>query len=88
MAKPIIYTVWYKKPGWWFWRKIKNVMWDGAWWAAPEVGNGMRSLQTLPLRVFYLIDDSRIELPSDMMFKYDEKRKQSIDADVSSITGK
>ena len=82
-----LYTIWYKKPGWWFWRKIKNVKWDGAWWNNPQIGNGMTALQVIPLRVIILADDTRIEFPTSMIFKFDEKRMKAVEGDIHAATG-
>jgi len=58
----MLYTVKYKKPGWLFWRKLKRVKGDGI---VMETGNS---------RFFILDDETRIELPTKFIFKFDRER--------------
>lgn len=74
------YTVKYKKPGWLFWRKLKGIKGDGILFGQ----NG----QTVPVRYFILSDDSRIELPMSMMFKFDAYRCRAVEEDIRKTAGK
>jgi hypothetical protein len=56
------YTVWYKLPNHWLWRKIKNVKDDAI---APSTN-----------RVFLVADGTRIEIPLSAVFKFDPIRRQ------------
>jgi hypothetical protein len=75
----MLYTVKYKKPQWWFWRKLKNVKGDGIVFG----GSG----QAIPVRYFILMDESRVELPSSMMFRFDPDRFRMIQEDMRRETG-
>ena len=74
------YVVKYKKPEWWFWRKIKNVKGDGILF-----GQGG---QVVPMRYFILSDDSRIELPMSMMFRFDSYRCRMIKKSIREEAGR
>lgn len=76
-----LYTVKYKKPGWFFWRKIKNVKGDGILFGGPNN-------QAVPSRYFILSDDSRIEMPTGMIFKFDPYRCRVIEANIRREAGK
>ncbi len=74
------YTVKYKKPGWLFWLKIKNLKGDGILFGGPNN-------QTISSRYFILHDDSRIEMPINLMFKFDSSRCKMIDNQIRKETG-
>jgi len=66
------YTVKYRKVGSWFWHKVKNVWEDGY----IETGKGV----TLAMRVLYLEDKSRIEIPIfQHVFKFSKERFYAIE---------
>jgi len=73
MEKMILYTVKYKKPGWLFWRSLKDVQADGF---GIELKN----------RYFILKDDIRVELPGTLFFRFSRERFdliQSIQAEAA-----
>lgn len=62
----MLYTVWYKKPGRIFWHKIKDVEGD----TIIESDKG----QALPVRVFFLVNKVRLEIPMDCVIKFSKER--------------
>jgi len=73
------YTVSYKMPGWWFWRRLRGVVGDDVLYAA--------SGHTAPMRVFTLADKRRVELPCTMMIRYDARRHRAIEDDIRRRAG-
>ena len=61
------YTIWYKQPNRFFWKKLKNVIADGI---IPDFTN---------LRYFLLEDKSRIEIPTTYQFKFCPNRAELIE---------
>lgn len=72
------YSVKYKAPGWIFWRTIKNVKGDG-------IVEGRTT--TVQARYFILFDDTRIELPTSFMFRFDKDRCASIEKAIKREAG-
>lgn len=75
----MLYTVKYKAPGWWFWRTLKNIKGDGIMF-----GQGG---QVVPSRYFILADESRVELPMSMMFRFGPGRFQAIENNMRRESG-
>lgn len=73
------YTVRYRRPGQWFWRRLKGVKGDGILFGQ---GGGVA-----PMRYFILADDSRIELPMSMMFLFDSGRCRMIEEEIRREAG-
>ncbi len=69
------FTVKYKLPNGWFWRKIKNVEGDSV---VPENGN----------RVLFLADKTRIELPQEAALSFSPARFEMIKEKMAQETGK
>ncbi len=75
----MLYSVKYKQPGWWFWRTLKNVKGDGIMFGQ----NG----QCVPVRYFVLMDESRVEFPMDMIFRFGPERFQIIESNIRKESG-
>jgi hypothetical protein len=74
------YSVEYKPPCGYFWSTIENVKGDGIMFGQ----NG----QVVPVRYFILIDESRVEIPMTMMFKFDNGRFKAIEASIRRESGR
>lgn len=59
------YTVWYKKPNGFIWHKIKEVEGDTYY----EIKEG-----ALPVRVFFLKNKERVEIPMSFLFRFSKER--------------
>lgn len=70
----MLYTIWYKKPGGLFWRKMKNVEAD----TIIETDKG----QALPVRVLFLSDKTRLEIPMTCLIKFSRERFYDIQANL------
>lgn len=77
------YTVKYKKPEWVFWRTLKGIKGDGILYQ--QHGDITRPV---PVRYFILSDDSRIEIPMTLMFKFDSYRCRKIEEDIRKEAGR
>ena len=75
------YTAFYKNPGGFFsrWRKVKKVVGD----TIIETEKG----QPLPVRVLFLEDKSRLEVPMSCMIKFSRERFLEIQAKMSREAG-
>ena len=62
------YTVFYRKPGWRFWRKIKKVTGDSQLYD--------QHMRAVPgVRVLYFADSTRLELPAGiLLIKFSQER--------------
>jgi len=73
------YCVKYRKPGCFFWTKIKNVVSD---YCVEGVlmgdEKGTRLIKTEPKWVFVMEDDSKIEIPANYEIFYSKERFQII----------
>lgn len=76
------YTVWYKKGI--FWHKVKNV--EGDTILKDDVPNKGTS-QLLPVRVLYLVDKSRIEIPMSCLIKFSKERFYDIKQKMEKESG-
>lgn len=70
------YTVFYRKPTWFFWRKFKGITGDSQQYdqhmrAVPGVRVLYRSKRTQ--------DDTRIEIPTSLIITFSDERKINID---------
>ena len=54
------YTVFYRRPWWPFWRKFKRVKGD-------SLQYDQRMNAAADIRVLYLLDDTRVELPAGIL---------------------
>ena len=75
----MLYKAWYKKPGGIFWHKVKKVEGD----TIIETKNG----NPLPVRVLFLSDKSRIEIPMSSIIKFSKGRFYDIEANMETETG-
>lgn len=69
----MLYTVRYKKPGGFIWHKVKNVEGDTI---ISEKG------RALPVRVLFLTDKTRLEIPMTCLIKFSKKRFYDIQANM------
>ncbi len=76
----MVYTVKYKMPGQFFWRKLKGVKGDGILFGGPHN-------ETIASRYFIMTDDSRIEMPVSMMFIFDPLRCRVISEGIRREAG-
>lgn len=82
------YTVQYKLKGAWFWRTLKNVVGDNKLDAHTREQNGAGAPWPTPTRVFFLDDDTRIELPMEgTTFRFSPERQKFIEASVNREAG-
>lgn len=70
----MLYTVKYRKPRWFLWRKLKRVKGDGI-------------IETYNSRFFILEDETRIEIPMTFMFQFSKERFMGIKNQMESETG-
>lgn len=75
----MFYTVYYKKPGGFFWHKIKDV--EGDTTLESEKGN------VSPMRVLLLSDKTRLEVPMTCLIKFSKERFFDIQADMEKEAG-
>lgn len=68
------YTVWYRQPGQWFWRKVKNVTGDGIY-------------SDLKVRFLTLADDTLIHLSVHAEVKFDPHRMIVVQNQMSKEAG-
>jgi hypothetical protein len=73
------YTVKYKQPKQIYWRTLKNVKGDGIVFTQFN--------EAVPLRYFVLADDGRIELPMNLMFRFDDNRCRIIEESIRRNQG-
>jgi len=73
------YEVYYKKPGGFIWHKVKNVEAD----TIIETDNG----QALAVRVLFLADKTRLEIPMTCLIKFSKERFYDIQNNMESETG-
>ena len=73
------YKVWYKKPGGFVWHKVKNV--EGDTTMESKGGNAM------PMRVLFLLDKTRLEIPMICLIKFSKERFYDIQADMEKESG-
>ena len=66
----MLYTVFYKAPRHWFWRKLKKVKGDTVLESSQKT--------PLPVRVIILSDETRIEIPMTWAIKFSRDRFLSI----------
>jgi hypothetical protein len=76
----ILYTVKYRLPGQWFWRKIKNVKGDSS---IPELTNTNH-----PYRIILKADGGRFEIPWTAEFVFSKEREASIAASIRREAGR
>lgn len=76
------YTVKYRLPGQWFWRTIKSVIGDGAYF-----GNINDNFFTKDVRVFDTKNGGRVEIPMTAQFVFSEGRYLSIKSDIEKTLG-
>ncbi len=70
----LLYEAYYKKPGGWIWHKIKNVKGDSVMETASKIN--------LPVRVIFLQDETRIEIPMTWAIKFSRGRFEMIKKDM------
>jgi len=73
------YKVWYKKPGRFIWHKVKNVEAD----TIIETDKG----QALAVRVLFLSDRTRLEIPMDCIIKFSKERFYDVQANLEREAG-
>lgn len=73
------YTAKYQRPGGLFWKTIRGIVGDTCYVA--EGG------QALPVRVLFLEDKTRVELPMSMIIRFSPERFESIRAKMSREAG-
>ena len=71
-----MYTMWYKRPTDWFFKKIKNV--DNDLILKDVQLEDGRILKDVHLRIVVLKDKTRIELPLDSIVKFCRKRHEKM----------
>jgi hypothetical protein len=62
------------------WHEIRDIKGDGIMFG--------ESGQIVPMRFFILVDESRVELPMSMMFRFDPGRFRAIEANVRKESGR
>jgi hypothetical protein len=77
------YSVQYKAPDGYFWGTINGIKGDGIVFQQ----NGT-DITPVPMRYFILMDESRIEMPMTMMFKFDPGRFRMIEDNVRKESGR
>ena len=75
----MLYTVWYKKPGGFLWHKVKNIEGD----STMESEKG----QALPVRVLFLSNKTRLEIPMTCFIKFSKERFYDIEQNMSKESG-
>lgn len=75
----MVYKVWYKKPGGFIWRKVKDVEAD----TIIENDKG----QGLPVRVLFLADKTRLEIPMTCIIKFSKERFYDVQANLEREAG-
>lgn len=75
-----IYSVEYKQPGDFFWKELPGIKGDGIMFA--------ESGQVVPMRYFILVDETRVEIPMTMMFRFDPGRFRAIENSVRKESGR
>lgn len=75
----MLYTVWYKKPGRIFWHKVKDVEGD----TIIETDNK----NPLPVRVIFLANKTRLEIPMDCLIKFSKERFFDVQANLEREAG-
>lgn len=76
----MMYSVKYKHPDWWFWKELQGIKGDGIMFG--------ESGQVVPMRFFILVDETRVELPMTMMFRFDPGRFRAIENSVRKESGR
>ncbi len=80
----MIYTVYYKKKGGLFWRKLKRVKGDYSFYVYMKT-----QLIAYPVRVITLEDETRLEFPMlEYLFKFSKERQIMIEKNVNKEAGK
>jgi len=80
----MVYTVKFKKPGALFWRKIKNVAGDTVMRDdTPKIGTN----QPFNVRVLFLSDKTRIEIPMSYIIKFSKERHFDIKEQMEKESG-
>jgi hypothetical protein len=70
----MLYTVYYKRPLWPFWKKIKNVKGDNILFR-----DSIQDPHALPIRVITCRDETRYELPlNSLIIKFGKDRSYQI----------
>jgi len=78
----MLYTVYYKRPLWFFWKKIKRVKGDYILYHSNQFTN------CLPVQVVTCDDETRIELPlTSLIIKFSPERFWSIQKKMSDEAG-
>ena len=72
------YVVSYKKPEQFWWRRIRNVVGDTIL---------EHNQSVLPMRVLFLADNVRIEIPMDCIIRYSKERFYSIKDQMEQEAG-
>ena len=75
----MLYTVWYKKPGGFIWHKVKGI--EGDTTMESEKG------QPLPVRVLFLSNKTRLEIPMTCVIKFSKERFYDIQAAMEKESG-
>lgn len=75
----MLYKIWYKKPRGIIWHKVKNVEAD----TIIETDKG----SALPVRVFFLSDKTRLEIPMTCIIKFSKERFFDIQNTMESEAG-
>jgi len=79
----MLYTVYYKKPGSLFWKKIKRVKGDTV-----LVRDDKRDPRSLPVRVIFCDDETRYELPlNTLILKFSPDRYTHILREMEKQAG-
>jgi len=73
------YTVYYKKPNGVFWNKVKNIEGD----TIIESQKG----ESLPVRVLFLADKTRLEIPMTYIIKFSKERFYMIQDQMERESG-
>lgn len=75
----MVYTVYYKKPNGLIWHRIKNVEGDTIF----EDSKG----KTMPIRVLFLADKTRIEIPMTFLMKFSKERFFDVQEKMAKESG-
>lgn len=80
----MLYTVWYKKPKGLFWHKVKDV--EGDTIMRDDLPNRGTN-KPFNVRVLFLTDKSRVEIPMSYIIKFSKERFYGIQEKMGKESG-
>ena len=79
------YTVWYKTPNQWFWRKINKVVGEGI--EHQFYDEQGRLVHRPPFRFIVCEDDTQYQIPVDSLLKFCPRRVKVIEKELKRESG-